>query len=464
MFFSSFCNLLDALRKEPRTTKKKELLTCFFNSESSKEQIEIIMKLFNLKKQKVSTGISKKTIKKFLESISILEEVNSLKKEVQIKEVFELVETIIKITGDESTNKRLSVISEFAKRLSISEVKWLLLILSSDLRIGVNLAVLSSVLTETDVGSSSLQIGERCFNLAKSFKEGLATLDNSSIYIEPKYDGIRIMIKKQGTHLSVTTRRGDEICEKLPTLIEAFPLESNSLILDCQLLLPSFHDFSEILRHKTKVFTNYRIIVFDLISLEKDGHNILKDAILEKRKEILKDIIGRFKKLELIQFLEKDKGPYLKSQLLSLLDSYENIEGFILKKKNQKYQPGKRSWFKLKRDRESLDLLVLSRKKGTGKYSEIYSSFELGILKDNKITHITNVGSGFTEEMLTIINQDTNWVPENNQIPSRKLIFEVVFDELVRSTNNVGFSLRFPVFKRLREDKDTPSSIEDFLK
>jgi DNA ligase-1 len=147
----------------------------------------------------------------------------------------------------------------------------------------------------------------------------------------------------------------------------------------------------------------------------------------------------------------------LELYLQGLKNTY--FEGLILKKKDSIYQPGKRSrdWLKVKSSFENLDVKVISYAKGTGKYKQIYSTFEVAVLDNKELKSIGHVGSGFKqidyEELQKLIS-------ENKQI-----VIEVECEAITKSEKySSGFGLRFPRFKRLRLQKTYPDSLETVKK
>lgn len=87
----------------------------------------------------------------------------------------------------------------------------------------------------------------------------------------------------------------------------------------------------------------------------------------------------------------------------------KKVEGLLIKTPNEPYEPGKRRWFKLKRDylveeqqqaktmlRDSLDLLVVGGYYGTNSKGGKVTTFLMGCLDQttNKVQTITKVSNG----------------------------------------------------------------------
>lgn len=165
-----------------------------------------------------------------------------------------------------------------------------------------------------------------------------------------------------------------------------------------------------------------------------------------------------------------------------------HYEGLILKGCQDFYftNESRSHWKKLKRgfaanrdariSKIELDLVVMGANRGQGaKNSRHFTSYLLGTPHDGKILPVSNVGSGLTEEMMALIAKHveeqglrSEQVPAEYALGSVKadvyyrpfLVFEVHAQELTVSPlyrlgegEFGGLSLRFPVFKAVRDDK-----------
>ena len=138
--------------------------------------------------------------------------------------------------------------------------------------------------------------------------------------------------------------------------------------------------------------------------------------------------------------------------IISALNAIKaGYEGLVLKKANQVYEPGKRSWLKHKPALVDLDCVVLNATMGTGKRAGVYGSYELGVVIENEIVSIGSVGTGFTDADLDMVHE----YYDNND----NTIMEIHAD-IITSDKEGNIGLRFPRFIRLRTDKETPTEFK----
>jgi ATP-dependent DNA ligase len=128
-----------------------------------------------------------------------------------------------------------------------------------------------------------------------------------------------------------------------------------------------------------------------------------------------------------------------------------------------------------------LDLVVMGAKRGVGVNNrDRFASFLLGTPYQGRIVPISFVGSGFTAEMLNIITEYIKdrrlevetipveydmWRTTVDTCFRPDMVFEVHAQEFTVSsmhklgdTGYGGLSLRFPIFKCIREDKGVGES------
>ena len=135
-------------------------------------------------------------------------------------------------------------------------------------------------------------------------------------------------------------------------------------------------------------------------------------------------------------------------------------------KKNTSYKAGSRTdWAKLKKTKD-VDLALIGAYWGRGKRSRMLGAFLLGVYNEGQIEPITKIGTGFSEyfmreitERLEMMNEKPSNVKAIKAIKpdvwlSPKEVWEIRFDSITKSPKyTLGFSLRFPRFIRIRNDK-----------
>ena len=170
----------------------------------------------------------------------------------------------------------------------------------------------------------------------------------------------------------------------------------------------------------------------------------------------------------------------------------QGMEGLVLKRCDGVYEPGKRRWFKLKRDlmdtggglADSVDLVVLGSYFGRGVYGGQQSVWLLGVRDSDDSAAgqpesgiwktVAKVGNGMTDAAVDRLNRDVHmtrllpgdplppWLRCTTTLrphfvvadPSTAPVWQVSGHALTRSkVHSIGLSIRFPRLMRERTDK-----------
>ena len=191
--------------------------------------------------------------------------------------------------------------------------------------------------------------------------------------IEPKYDGIRALIHKNGEETKIFTDRGTLIEHKLPHLAKEILLNAReSFILDGELV--EYRGNSR-LSHKDVIShldpgphnflpegdsavddSRFRFKLFDLLYLDGEDTTSLP---LEERKKLLE---GLFSEGEFVQMVKYEK--VCAADLPWRIKDMSTSEGAMFKRAGSGYFDGQ-NWYKWKRHLE-LDVLVTGVEKNRG--------------------------------------------------------------------------------------------------
>ena len=328
-------------------------------------------------------------------------------------------------------------------------------------------------------------------------------------YAEYKYDGERVQVHKKGAKITLFSRHLRNISDMYPDVIEAVSTQINveDIVFEGEIVaMDSFYEkmlpfqVVSVRRRKYNVEEMVKkvkvtLFAFDLLYMNKGQDS--SDAImvmnmpLEERRKILKDTIKNTEQLRV------SEGKYIHS-LQEMVDYFkqareDGAEGIMNKSiaENSLYRPGNRGflWIKLKglkwkTTRYHIDVVIIggTRRKRAGMLSGILCA--VYNQETDKFESLTNLGTGFDEETLTTLtkqllemklekkpknilsnDQPDIWVPP-------EIIMEIAGDEITISqvymagadyNNGQGFSVRFPVFQRFRDDKgikEITSSLE----
>jgi bifunctional non-homologous end joining protein LigD len=197
------------------------------------------------------------------------------------------------------------------------------------------------------------------------------------------------------------------------------------------------------------------LVVFDVLWL--DGRDTTGLA-LEERRELLTLVVEEDHRLQLMTHVE-GQGKAFTETARGL-----GLEGVVAKKKGSKYLSAKRgdTWRKIKLT-NSQDCVILGWTPGQGGRSKAFGALLVGALDGGEWTWIGQVGTGFTDRMLTTVQEkldplrrDTPPIDDPDLAAVKgatyvepELVCEVGYLEITKSTKK----MRAPTFKGLRPDK-----------
>ena len=282
--------------------------------------------------------------------------------------------------------------------------------------------------------------------LANKFKGEL----KEEAYVTLKLDGIRCSALI-GEKITFLTRQGKEIegLNQIANVLSEMNLKG--YMVDGELLrinhdnLPSEENFKEttsIVNSKSDNKEGLEFVIFDMVSLD-DYRKQENNETYEVRIQRLNEMITPNEYIRLVPSYGKTNDVNRVYEILNEVTSQDE-EGLMLNLVSGVYRFGKRSSELLKvKAMQTCDLKCIDVQEGEGKYANT-----LGRILCLYKGHVLKVGSGFSDEQ-----RDYYW---KNKDKIKMHIVEVQYFE---ESNNEqgGLSLRFPVFKRIRDDKEEES-------
>jgi bifunctional non-homologous end joining protein LigD len=284
---------------------------------------------------------------------------------------------------------------------------------------------------------------------------------------EVKWDGIRTVVFSDHGHIALQGRNFTDFTPRYPE-VRALSRElgARRLILDGEIVAfdeegrPSFERLQSRMHLASDSAVKRRVrdtpvtyVIFDLLYL--DGRLTLPLAYEDRR--------------TLLEGLELE-GPawrtptYHRGEGSALLEATKNlgIEGVLAKRLDCPYEPGRRAsgWIKVKNVGVQ-DVVIGGWTPGEGGRSGKLGALAVGVMDDGKLVYAGKVGTGFNQEMLTLLGRELEGrrrdtspfegrqPPKGTMFVEPELVAEVEFREWTRSD-----TLRAPSFKGLRPDKD----------
>ncbi len=436
-----------------------------------------------------------------------------------IEFVFNNLRKLTTISGNRSTSRKISIILELLSSASAVESKYICRTIVEQLRIGVG----EGIIRDGIAGAFSIdkEIVDRASMLTNDLglvakvakeegKEGLQKLNltpgkpvklmlaqlSEGIDIsinemglalcETKYDGIRCQIHKHNGEVTLFTRRLENITKAIPEIVEAIEIAfpDSDFIAEGEIIATrngeplSFQHILHRVRRKYNIEETMENIpvelyLYDLLYYKEP----LIDNAIKTRREILENIVHTTEMIHLSKLVlcspeNIDDAKELFEESIS-----GGHEGIMIKNAYEPYIPGIRGkkMLKYKAEPENLDVVVIGGTKGIGKRGEFIGSYLIALQdEDENLKPIAQVGTGLSDEQLEDLTQKM----EEYKISQKgtkitvepKIIFEVAYSEIVKSPEyEAGYSLRFPVVKRIREDKglkdiDTIERLESMYK
>jgi DNA ligase-1 len=326
--------------------------------------------------------------------------------------------------------------------------------------------------------------------------------------VEPKYDGFRMQIHKDGDKVAIFSRGLEDLSGMFPDIVDAVhkQLGANQAIIEGEALafdpesgvFKPFQETSQRRRiHNIEAMSAalpLRLLAFDMLLAE--GRDLTRAPYVERRAALMEAITARtgLGGLEVSECITtEDPDEILSFYEVSL---EEGLEGIVAKRLDGTYEAGKRgfNWIKMKRSYQSqmsdtVDCAIVGYYYGKGRRA----SWGLGSLlvsvydrATDTLPTVTRVASGLSDQgwqelckrlepdkiehadprVISVITPDVWVVP--------RYVVEIQADEVSRSQMHPagktetapGYALRFPRIIKERDDRtpEDATSVEEVIK
>ncbi|AVM63489.1 ATP-dependent DNA ligase [Dietzia sp. oral taxon 368] len=283
---------------------------------------------------------------------------------------------------------------------------------------------------------------------------------------EGKWDGYRVTLATDGAQTRLVSRNGnsmDWLADGFPGLAEA--LERRA-VLDAELVILDANgvpDFASLAKQaaaegKDSSLPPVELFVFDV--LEVDGVDLQKQA-WERRREVLDLLAPALREVDRVHVPEVLDGPG--DRALAEAEEY-GWEGIVAKRRDSKYESGRRSkaWLKQKL-LTTTEAVVGGWRPGKGGRSGSLGSLLLGLPAETGLAYIGRVGTGFTDKQARALLDELEPLrrrtsPFVEQLPAdarRDAVW--VTPKIVVEVRHQGFTddgnMRQPSWRDIRRDK-----------
>ncbi|MEO6796676.1 MAG: ATP-dependent DNA ligase [Candidatus Dormibacter sp.] len=314
------------------------------------------------------------------------------------------------------------------------------------------------------------------------------------VAVQPKYDGIRVQIHKDGSSVRVFSRNLEDLTLMFSELTTATQgLTEKTLILDGEAIAYSKESDEYLPFHLTttrrrvhgveQAAKDLPLVVFVFDILYRNGQD-LTSLPYEERLALVDEVIAGSTVLLPAPIIKTDSVEVLTKTLLDNIS--QGLEGVVVKRPDSPYQAGARNfnWVKLKRNtsgqlNDTVDLVLLGYYFGKGKRAEFGAGALLAGVYDadtDRFATVTKLGTGLSDAEWRAIHERADKL-QVDQRPARvdsilvpdvwlkpEVVVEVLADEITPSPRHTagktgdepGFALRFPRVVSFRDADKRP--------
>src|SRR2546430_157476 len=403
---------------------------------------------------------------------------------------------------------KTQILIEALSRATALEAKYLVKLLSGDLRIGLREGLVEDAIARAfkqplaevslanmlrgDIGEAAVRaragalrdIEMRLFHPLKfmlatpaSDLADIARTMPDEFFVEDKFDGIRAQAHVQNGRVAIFSRTLDEISGRFPELREPLAALPTDLIIDGEIIaargeeiLP-FSNLQKRLGRKTVSedllkSTPVVFVAWDL--LYRTGRVLINDPLESRRAKLVSTASGNDRVKAGTLRLSQAKRFSNTSDLDDEFDAARarGNEGLMIKNPSSFYKPGRRGrdWLKLKKALATLDVVVTTVELGHGKRRNVLSDYTFAVRRSETDPEFLNIGKAYSGLTDVEIGEMTEWFRAHTiqefahgrvRVVEPRIVLEVTFDRVQPSKRHKsGFALRFPRIVRLRPDKN----------
>ncbi len=397
--------------------------------------------------------------------------------------------------GASSRRYKMEALRDLLLDATPLEAKYLVRILTSDLRIGLREGLLLDAIAAAfarpadavrraalllgDTGEVAVlahagTLDEARLKGGQPFRFMLASaLENPAdaltfapppLLVEDKYDGVRVQAHRVGERILLFSRTLEDVTATFPELHRPLASLGHTFVLDGEIVAwqgtrpLGFAQLQQRLQRRDpgKIVREIPVVlmVFDLLHL--DGRDFLELPLGERRAAL--ERLGWSDAVRLSTATLARTPEEIESRFRQAREA--GHEGIVMKRPDSPYEPGRRGrlWMKWKPGVATLDVVVVAAEYGHGKRAGVLSDYTFAVRDGERLATIGKAYSGLSDAEIATL---TSWFQAHTAEdlgPGRRveprIVLEVAFDLITVSTrHDSGFALRFPRIVRIRDDK-----------
>ncbi len=450
-----------------------------------------------------------------------------------VQEVFDLLYHLATASGPGSVAEKVAILQKLVQRAEGIEARYIVRIILGRLRLGIGDPTILDALSYAYAGDKSLRPKlERAYNLCSDlglvartlFAQGLPAIEAFTpsvgrpirpalaerlpspeaiiakigrCSVEPKYDGFRCQVHKDGTQVKVFSRNLEDTTSMFPDIAEAAVLQikDEKAIFEGEAIgydpdTGEFVPFQVTVQRKRKygieeMREKLPLLLFTFDMMYCDEGDYTPRPLVERRARLASMIVSRGEgdRILMSEGIITDDV----EELTRFFDDCvsRGLEGIVAKRLESPYHAGARNfnWIKLKRSyqlelSDTVDVVLVGYLHGRGSRARFGIGSLLGAVYDeeeDKFKTIAKIGSGLSEEQWVEMKRLLDEIALPHR-PARvdsllepdvwvepRYVVEVQADEITRSPVHTagrapeggsGYALRFPrVIGFIRTDK-----------
>jgi hypothetical protein len=339
-------------------------------------------------------------------------------------------------------------------QMTVSQQKWCMRILLKNLRCGVSTSTVNKIWPGSIVGFS-VQLAE---SLSTRHETGRGIIIEDEVCypvrIEPKLDGLRCVVVKHNSEITMYTRSGS-VLETLPNIkkiLEQAPWEE--FVLDAEVMGADWNETASVAMSykRGKDDSNMILHVFDAMQFS-DWHSQNSSLMLSERVELVNDLVSKASNSAVVPVPGKTV-----QNLNELLEFYNDCmekgyEGIMLKDLNAKYAFKRSDAIKKMKPVATYEGVIVGHYQGNvgSKREGLWGGFS--VVMPNGI--VTRVGGGYTDILRAEIGVDPDsYIGKVVEVEGQP-------DPLTHDGFTRDGKVRFPVFVRFRSRTDVDRKVLD---
>ena len=422
-------------------------------------------------------------------------------------------ELLSRLSSTRGKKAKTEVLTRVLRKATPLEAKYLVKLLSGDLRIGLREGLVEDALARAfkqplaqvsmanmlrgDIGEAAIRaragalhsVEMRLFHPLKfmlatpaSDLADIARTMPHEFFVEDKFDGIRAQAHVQDGRVAIYSRTLDEVSIRFPELQQPLAALPTDAILDGEIItargeeiLP-FSDLQKRLGRKVvseelQASTPVVFVAWDL--LYATGRVMINDELQTRRarlEELVRTPTRRGSGRVDLGTVRLSKAKRF-NDVSALDDEFDAArargnEGLMIKSPSSYYKPGRRGreWLKLKKALATLDVVVTTVELGHGKRRNVLSDYTFAVRRSEAEPELLNIGKAYSGLTDVEIAEMTGWFRAHTiqefahgrvRVVEPRIVLEVTFDRVQPSNRHKGgYALRFPRIVRLRPDKN----------